>query len=298
MTTKSPVNLWIFGDSWSALNPQRDPKQVWTRNLAHKLGQELKCSVNMHNYSLIGSSQDWAVRQYLEQLPNFSNNDYVVFIATTPNRYWYFEDMPHLSNWNILDFDTAAGEERARAVEYYIKHIQRPQLDILQATNRMATIAYETRRFRLRKPLIIKGFDQLFGPAENYPDLDIAQGNLSDIQWDEYIPAENMKELLEEGTGYFNGHDCRYNHLCLSNHKILTQKIIDFFINGKPLDLTQGFEKELISLDWHTNFEFIEQQLNPYEVEVYKTHIASSKFTPWKTKTGIDKLFKKLAGQS
>ena len=292
---KTNPALWIFGDSWSALSTT-DPASVWTRQLAHKLAISIGQEITLRNHSLIGSAQDWAVLEYYKVLDEIKPEDYVIFILTSPARYWYFEDIPSASNWNILDFDTVVGKDRANAVEQYIKYIQRPQMDELATHGRIAGIAYETYRRELRRPLLVKGFVQEFGPSSTYKHLNIAEGVLASIQHSEYQNTELVEKMAARGQpGYFKGSDCRYNHLCLSNHDILADKLLDGLINDTSPDLSSGFYTDLIAPDWQRDEEFCQNELNPLMVKYFiENLLGNSVITGWQRRTGVEAVMKGL----
>lgn len=283
--------LWIFGDSWSSLSTT-DPSCVWTRQLAHKLALAIGQPITLHNTSLIGSAQDWALMEYVKVLDQIRPEDYMVFLLTSPTRYWYFEDLPSVSNWNILDFDSVVGKDRARAVEAYIKYIQRPEIDELNVQGRLSTIAYETRSRRLRNPLILKGFEQELGLAASYSELNISLGDLAEVQNKEYQNLELVEKLVNQGiAGYFRGSDCRYNHLCLRNHDILADKLVDALVTNTSPDLSTGFYEAIVEPDWHRDEEFCQRELKPEVVEYFKENLLGKLPRPsWQARTGINKI--------
>lgn len=286
------TKLWVFGDSWSALYPDYDPEQVWTRQLAHRLADQLGHGVELRNASLVGSAQDWMLTQYVDVVEQIAPEDHVVIILTSPARYWYFEDIPSLSNWNILDFDSVVSKERAKAVELYIKHIQRPHIDSVALLGRLSVIAYETLIRGLRRPLIVKGFVQDLGPAEQFKQLNIATGNLSEIQYNEYQNKQLIEQLNQQGQpGYFKGADCRFNHLCLSNHSILVDKFITGLVDDTSPDLTQGFLEDLVSPEWYKDQEFCQRELSHRAVNLFKEKVLPmAKVASWQSRTGIGKI--------
>lgn len=269
--------LWIFGDSWSALDPKDINKRTWMCQVSEQLSQHIGVTVEMINSSLVGSSQDWLLNAYLKVADDIAPNDYVVLVLTSPDRYWFFEDLPSLSNINILDAEKELPKHRLAAVEGFVKHIDRPHLHLLHGTSRLALIAYTTRLRGLRRPLIVPGFDQILEHLAEWPDLSICNGYLTAAQYDEYKQPEELAKLVtDRNVSYFNGYDCRYNHLCLTNHDILANKISQALITNTPADLTTDFEKDLISREWYNDTEFCNSQLKPASVEAfnsyYKTH--------------------------
>lgn len=287
-------NLWIFGDSFANLVADSN-ERVWQRQLIRRLCQHYDRELMLHVLGLPGSSQDWAAEQFVLAEKDIQPDDHVIFVATSPSRYWYFKDKPSLSNWNIVDFDEVCNREQAQAVELYIKHIQRLELDILQCASRMALIAYETRR-HLRNPVMVLPVSLMTaGPADHYKDdLIWAQGCLSEVQWNEYHdPIEASRRSQKNIPGYFEGVDCRYNHLCLRNHDILAEKLFHTMIHGEPLDLTQGFHQHIVRVDWYEDTEFVESELNQASVPFYhemNQKAVKENYLPWKKRTGISNI--------
>jgi hypothetical protein len=284
--------LWIFGDSFANLVVD-SPDRIWQRQLVQQLCQHENTSIELHVVGLPGSSQDWALEQFVLSGQLIDKDDWVIFVATSPSRYWYFKDKPSLSNWHILDFDEACTREQSKAVELYIKHIQRLELDVLQCASRMGLIAYETHRLDRRPVIVIPVSSMTAGPADRYTvDIKWALGDLSTVQFNEYSnPAEAARRSRESVPGYFEGVDCRYNHLCLRNHDVLAEKIFQAFINDSKLDLTTGFHREFVDVDWCKDPEFVEQELNQQLVPFYHKMLDKyhkNNYVPWKKRTGVE----------
>lgn len=230
---------------------------------------------------------------YLENTKDMQPEDYVIVILTSPHRYWFFEEKPDLTNWNIIDFDQQVTADQARAAEYYIKHIQRDKMDHLHNVNRLANIAYESAARGLRRPLIIRGFAQDLGVAETYPDLNIAKGYLTRIQGEEYKDREELeKHYVNGGTNWFNGFDCRYNHLCLSNHDTLVDRLLPALIKNTSPDLENGFKTDLIGREWYQDQQLCDQELNPDYIQRFHDDVKHRDHSNsvWKIKTGINRI--------
>ena len=265
--------LWIFGDSWSALDPKNINNRTWMCQVSTRISEHLGVDIELINSSLVGSSQDWLLNAYLKVADHIAPNDYVVLVLTSPERYWYFEDLPSFSNINILDAEKQVSRDRISAVEGFVKHIQRPHLDLLQGTSRLALIAYTTRLRGLRRPLVVPGFDQILVHLTDWPDLNVCNGYLSTIQYEEYRQLNQVAKLVaERDVSYFNGYDCRYNHLCLTNHDILADKISQALITDTVVDLTTGFDQDLIDKEWYDDVEFCNSQLNVTSVEKFNSY--------------------------
>lgn len=273
------ARLWIFGDSFSSASQHDANARVWTRALAEKLG-----ATELINASLSGACQDWIIRQFLGATATIAPEDYIIVLFTHPNRFWFVEDRPDLTNPAILDFSQQLDSNLSQAAEMYFAYIQRPDLDIQFTFYRALTISHECQRLGLRKPLMIKCFQQEVSPCDKFDSLAWAEGSLSQVQFGEY---QNLSAVLDEIQQYgkdsiFDGTDCRYNHLCLSNHDILVDKLANYFINNVAVDLNTGFNTELLNKFWINNKEFVSQEMNPAAVELFRKKLNPKKlFGGW-----------------
>jgi hypothetical protein len=224
--------LLITGDSFSYTG-LFDNERAWPNQIANKLNFKLI------NASLVGCSQDFICQAILDHIPVITPDDQLIVVLTGPNRIWLFEDAPTLTHPWAGDLETTVGKDRALAAKLYFKHIQRPQLDTMHVMFRLAWLNHLTVMNNWRKPLVILGFSQDLGNFSNYPNLIFSNGNLT-----EHVTIE---EQTNPNENLFNGYDPRYNHMCLSNHDILVEKIYQTLTLGSPLDLTYGFNKRLLS---------------------------------------------------
>lgn len=257
------MKLYIVGDSFTHAHVRHHPDQVsWMDQVAELLGKHHGCEVEVVNDSFSGVAQDfcWAVMQSWEG--QVQPEDYVILSLTHPSRYWYIHEKPDLSNTQIIDLDQHAGSDVAKAIEFYIRYIQRPSLDSVQLISRMGWLAYMVAGRGWRRPMIVQGFSQLLHQAENYKELNFAQGDLYTVQCMEFEePHQNPTER------YFYGTDFRYNHLSLRNHKIMAEKVAAALIADKQLDLTQGFEEGFINEDCVEDPAFERAEFNPLFAE-------------------------------
>jgi len=287
MTYPSGRKLFILGDSFSACRPGTESAPTWHRLTADLLSQHHGEPVHLINSSLIGSAQDfcWGLLQEWVWNNAIGPDDYLVIALTHPSRYWFIERLPELTNANIIDLDKHITKDEATAIELFIKHIQRPNLDTMLLINRMAYLALMVNEQKLHRPLIIKCFQQLVGVADEFEELNWAEGNLfEDIQRDEFANND-----LEIGDVFWRGLDGRFNHMCLSNHKILAEKIAYALINDTTLDIRSGFIKNIIPEDWENNVEFQKTELD-YEMTLRNLENRASyksSLLPWKNRRGI-----------
>jgi len=251
----SNKGLWASpGETWSSGKP-RPRVQTWINQVAAHLST-LHRDLDVINYSQHGVAQDFCWMHINNAIDKITPEDYIIVAVTHPNRFWYIQEHPNLSNHHIINFQQYITEDQFRAIDGFMQHIQRPELDTLHQTNRCKSLAYEVLKKGLRKPLMMNCFFTDITEVEGIEDLLWAKGNLFNIQAEEYEDGE------ENSTTYFKGIDCRYNHLCITNHNIMAKKIIAAFCEGQPLDLYQGFAKHLLQKDSLKDESFCRKELD------------------------------------
>jgi hypothetical protein len=282
---KKPT-LWIVGDSFSQPRKTFDRPLIWPEITAALLSHDLGVRVELVNESWMGVSQDycWMYLQRWLHDGRISPEDYVIVVMTHPNRYWYIDEKPDLSNGHYtIDLDDHVTAEQSQAIRLYMKEIQRPRLDTIQQLNRLGWLANAVTQWGIRRPLVIKAFEfDLYG-GENYGNLNVAQGNLYDLQNREFIEATRTSNTT---TDYFAGFDPRYNHFTLSNHKILAALITEALKSDAQLDLTQPeFIENIFDSDTMSDAKFCAEELNPEMLAVMQqkkdTNALKRNLTSW-----------------
>lgn len=252
--------LWVFGDSFSThtdliteANNSRTfdgkfpPIEPIEKNWTQQVSELVTGNKKYNNFSVAGCANEYIYHIYSEQCTGFKSGDYVLICLTAKNRRWLFEDFPHFSNWTNCDVDRNTGDtkkikkEQWKAMENYGKYLHHDTLDntiydsIIWA---LMMRAYELMQMNV-KFLMLPGFHEKFG----------CDGILNDICNNEF----SSQEVLEEY--YLKTTDNRWNHMSEVNHKILANKVSDFFLDkNHQIDLTQGFEKNIITKDNIKNY--------------------------------------------
>lgn len=276
------TTLHIFGDSFSVPFYDQNPR-LWTQQLARLLSPQDSEPVVINNRSLVGSAQDHTCAELSEAINIIKPDDYVVITLTEPDRYWYFLERPDLSNSWIIDIEKQLEPEQIKAIELYIKHIQNFYIDQMRTGHRLTWLAYQVARRGLRRPVILQGFPQDLGGGQNLEELLISQGTLFAIQNEEYVGG------LEK-TLTWRGVDPRYNHLCLINHDVLAHKVFDTLVNGQPLDLKEGFHREIIDIERavHDQDFAREQLFGPMVERLRESYFKKDKIKTWRQRVGLD----------
>lgn len=278
--------LWLFGDSFGVVE-QNDPERVWTKQTIIKLSKMYNCEMQCIGSNLTGASQDWIMDQYLGNVDQITPDDYVIMILTSRDRFWFFEDRPDITGIQINDIDNNLDKDKMKAIEHYYRYIYRHQLGGLHQICRLLSIAQVTRLNCLRKPLLLPAFEPIENNIKHIcPDLEIAEGFLCDIQAKELI--DTQKDIYKKDlNSYFKNWDCRYNHLCLSNHDVLSDKIVEYFTNGTPVDLRSGFFTDIVSKDWRRDQQFVAEQLDLKKVEIFDQNINHTSIIPWHVRKNL-----------
>lgn len=254
--------LWLFGDSFSSVDAKDYNARQWPLQLSSSLGYELL------NYSLAGSSQDYAWFQLHQHVNDIRAEDKIIVVMTSPNRFWLFDTYPDVTNpQHIAD---AIEPYQRKVWETYFKHIQRDSLDTMNVKNRLGWLNHTAATRGWTRPLIIFAFEQDFGLAGDYPGLDFGQGNLAEhVQLKEYVDPTN--QLLLRGA------DPRYNHMCLTNHDRLVERLIKTIKDSEPLDLREGFLQSILDTEFLKNNKLL-AELSPLE---YKKYLSTFSTPHW-----------------
>ncbi len=251
----SQRGLWATpGDTWAAGRP-KPRTETWINLVAAELSLKHR-DLDLVNYSQHGVAQDFCWMHLMNALGMMTAEDYLIVAVTHPNRFWYIEEHPNLSNHHIMNFQQYITKEQTWAIQLFMQHIQRPELDTLHQTNRMKSLAYEILKRGLRKPLMLNCFATDISAVEGIEELNWAKGNLFNIQAQEYENGE------EDSTSFFGGVDCRYNHLCLTNHKVLSEKILSSFTDGAVVDLDQDFVSGMLKKGVLEDEDFCKTELD------------------------------------
>jgi hypothetical protein len=188
-------------------------------------------------------------------------DDQLIIMLSDCNRFWFFEDFPDVAEPRATELGEIIGKDRAKAAEYYFRYIQRDSLSINHQISRLGLIAHLTSLHRWKPPIILLSFQESVPEQELFPNLIFSKGTL-------IYDVSNLE--LETGNNdhfFFKGIDVRYNHMCLSNHAILADKLYNQIVNGRPLDLTSGFLKIILKKDYDIDVEFANKELDLTAVE-------------------------------
>lgn len=216
--------LWIFGDSYSIETLAQDKtyhnhyEENWIDHLSDGLNEKDVRVCSEH-----GASNDFIFAFFLQHANDFKSGDHVVVQLTSPSRKWFFEKEPYLSN--ILQSDGYTNNEQKKAVETYLATLQNDNLDNIQYTAYIYALQFIISTRTDVKTLLLPGFAPIPGVI----------GDLT---------TNVCNYELANPAKFFDlnqGQDPRLNHMSPKNHKILGDKILDYFKNNTVVDLTKDF---------------------------------------------------------
>lgn len=258
--------LYIVGDSFSAAEPKgRDQEKTWWYRLAQKLG----CQGFM-NWSMIGSSQEYSWYMLQLQMEQITPDDYLVIVATHPSRRWWVIDDPTLGKVEFLQEASHIDPNIARTAEMWQRYVQTPQLDSIAVLHRLGWLSAVTRAKGWRTPLVIFGFDQLVPGYDEFDNIKYSKGSLTENIATPEVPGGHINDAYNK---LIRGLDPRYNHMCLQNHNILLDKVYNTLVNETELDLTQGFNLDILTESTLADQTFINTELDAHKVELRKSSI-------------------------
>lgn len=231
--------LYIFGDSFSTPHKHKDEvigpngrvsftplEKSWTAIV----NESLNGGNNYVNESVLGCSNEYIFHKLSETEPSFNGGDYVIIQLTSFYREWFFQDKPHMANYLISKFTPGVHvtKEESKALEMYKRYLYSEHrlflhYNAIYDAITLRTILYAEKGIRC---LILPGFHDVSG----------VNGNMFEASKLEFDCDETAN------TYYNKTGDLRFNHFSEVNHKILANKVIDFFNTGKTIDLTTGFK--------------------------------------------------------
>lgn len=206
-------------------------EKTWT----DLVSENLIGKTHHENYGLPGCGNDYIFYEFMNALPKFKSGDYVIVQLSTFFREWIFEDRPEMGNFLSAKYDVP-------------QHVSQSESDALSM---YTTNLYSEHRLKVIYMAIIQSIYSMAGPLQaknvkmlilpGFHAIDGVNGNLFEVSSREIGDQKAVDKFYNKNDG-----DIRYNHLSEINHKILADKIIDFFTNFNNVDLTVGFKENII----------------------------------------------------
>lgn len=217
------MTIWTFGDSFSK-HFEHLPDS-WVERTARILEQDVK------SFSKPLSTLEYTFFKFNEERNNIQDNDILIITITTLIRRWFLKDQP----FRVLDLT----QEQVEAFEYYMKYLRHfDEMHKIFLINFLYNVNDLSRKKNLHTIILpnFYDFDEIFMKlSPELTHLHIARGRIGIISDHEFKP-----EIVSmSGVDWFMKSDIRFNHLMKSNHKILSDKVIDNIRNHTVIDITK-----------------------------------------------------------
>lgn len=244
--------LFVFGDSFShdqkhfessndlRLRDKEFPTfEPIENNWVNLVAKNLTGSFDQINDSMAGCANEFIFHRFMSRMGEIKEGDHVIITLTSSDRRWFVERCPHLSNWasSKIDADIEGGmtKNEYNAIQQYAKYLHS---DL--ACNAIYDAIYwaiihaagELEQMNV-KLLILPGFLPLRGVT----------GTLTEACFSEFDTPKTQLAY------YKKTNDARWNHFSEENHKVLAEKVTNFFTNFEPVDLTTGFKTGIYTKD-------------------------------------------------
>lgn len=216
------MTLWVFGDSFSAPEDNKNTYSVWYNNLAKHLNEEIL------NLSIFGASNQYIIKTWNEQYKHIKKDDYVVIVITSNRKTFFFKEKPQLSMLWMIDKQSYNKEwlsmstAQQDAFTNYYQYLHDNDDVSLQVKSFLYWVNQVASKLN-KKIIIIKSFNEFEIDNSEYEHLIIStEYSLIDISKMEVSEDEWRKMLINTDC-----YDTRSNHLSEHTHKNLTNSIIE-----------------------------------------------------------------------
>lgn len=258
--------LFVLGDSFSFPHETKEP--LWPIITAKHLSEKLGEPVEVVNESVIGVGQDFVWKKLDSVLQIMTPEDFLVIVLTSCNRFWVLENHPEYSNLMSVEniSHVTQDPELQAALLGFINRIWRHSLASQFQNHRLGFLSYYVLKNNLRAPVILKGFENDIDNEDKFPELNFSNHSLAKVQLEEFEKFDglfNKGDILMDPK-YWHHVDCRYNHLCLSNHKVLSEMLSGSLLSGNPVDLgSDKFYKNIITEKNCKDKDFASKEFHP-----------------------------------
>lgn len=242
------MTLWVFGDSFcvdiknlAASNESRSkhtthpPFFKLEKNWTSLVSEKLTGTTDHVNEAIAGCANEYIYHKLRLRMGEFKEGDCVIVSLTAPDRRWLVERCPHLANWSHCIFDPNAPnsvtKSENKAIQEYAKYLYSKTASDAMYDAIFWAIVHLAKTIEPLgvRVLLLSGFEEVPGVL----------GTLNQVSSNEFSSNDVLTKF------YKKTNDARWNHLTEVNHKILAEKVCNFFNKGELVDLTTGFETNI-----------------------------------------------------
>ena len=252
------MTIWAFGDSyiadyidhesWKNEQIERNIKP-WIKAVGEYINQPVI------NFGMCGSSSDYVYYKFNEVRKNIQYNDIVIVGITSLFRRWIIKEYPDITI--LTDTRSKLFELGGKSIKQYMIYLDHQKIHEIYCLNFLYNLDNITRKKNLHTIVlpIMYEEDRILSKYKNqFTNFHWASYALTDVNNNEYT-----EEFWNKIKDTFLS-DGKINHLTWSNHAILTNKIINNIQNKIPIDVKEGFVKNIITADSTKNPEFLSKE--------------------------------------
>ena len=240
--------LYVFGDSFGhpyihfehSNEIRRSGKEYpefipLDNNWVDLVAKKLTGTTDQVNDSMAGAANEFIFHRFMDRMSEYKEGDYIIVCLTSSNRRWLVEQSPHLSNFANSKIDEGLTKQEFKAIQQYAKYLHSDIVsDAIYNSIIWAIIHAAVNLEPLGiKMLILPGFHSIDG----------VKGTLTETSYAEFDSVKTRDAF------YKKTNDSRWNHFSEENHKVLADKVCDFFTDFKMIDLTTGFKSNIYTKD-------------------------------------------------
>lgn len=237
------ATLWVFGDSFGAdYKAEAEASDIiekqWHRMLARELSMQYK------NLARAGIGIEYSSRAFFDSRQDIQTGDIVVVTVTETSRRWLLGNRPNVSTpfwFSQGHYEKSINNREAKALAMYFKFLHHEETEEANLYNWICALDHVavTRGVRVIVLPCFRTVNLMMDRWQGeFLNLHIAKGNLMSISIAEHAP---------EFRRWFIKHCGRANHLTPPNHLVLNSKLMAYYKNNIPIDLTRDFHESLIN---------------------------------------------------
>lgn len=240
--TTDNKKLIILGDSFGFVDPTYD--YLWQLSVASNLKRDLV------SIAANGAASNWLLSKLLYAEAGINEDDLLVLVVPYWERLCIWPQSPDLTSLACLDslgkheLSDAKWKpytkKEQQAFESYFLYLKNDEFTRSLYAALMHWVNSIGSRLK-QKPLILFGFKSEYSTIQ-LNNCDIASGCLFDVCINEFKSIDTWYNIIEN-TPFV---DPRINHLSECNHKVLAEKLIEYYTTGTVPNLTQGFHQFFI----------------------------------------------------
>ena len=243
MTIKTDnKKLIILGDSFGFVDLKHE--YLWQLSVASNLKRDLV------SIAANGAACNWLLSKLLYAESGINDDDLLVLIVPYWERLCIWPQSPDLTSLACLDslgkheLSDAKWKpytkKEQQAFESYFLYLKNDEFTRSLYAALMHWVNSIGSRLK-QKPLILFGFEPEYSTTY-LNNCDVASGFLFDVAIKEFKSIDTWNRIIEN-TPFV---DPRINHLSECNHKVLAEKLIEYYTTGTVPNLTQGFHQFFI----------------------------------------------------